>query len=125
MYKRILVCLTLLFIFSLPVDSKSNDLKFVIVYDSNEENMIQKKNEIVVLINETLKNIDEKSYYDFLKCSKDELENSDRKVSFEWGTLYFYLGDRKGVEIQGNILNNSFCMVDVKPKSLIKQWLKF
>ena len=125
MRKGILLSLIFLFLFSLPVDSKSKDLKFVIVYDSNEENMIHKKNEIVELINDTLKNIDENSYYDFLKYSKDELENEEREVSFEWGTIYFYLGDRKGIEIQGNLLRNSFCMVEVKPKSLIKQWLKF
>ena len=41
------------------------------------------------------------------------------------GTIIFHLGDSKGLKIEGNLLKNSFCMVEVKPKSLLKQWFKF
>ena len=125
MRKGILFLLIFFFLFSLPVNSYSKDLKFVIVFDSNEENTIDKKNEIVQLINDTLDNVDESSHYDFLKEVHEELEDKNREVDFEWGTIYFYLGDSKGLKIEGNLLRNSFCMVEVKPKSLLKQWFKF
>lgn len=125
MRKGIYFLLLFFFLYSLPVESFSKDLKFVIVFDSNEENMIDRKNEIVELMNMTLENVDEKSHYDFLKYSQDELENDDREVSFEWGTIYFYLGDSEGVKIEGNLLKNSFCMIEVKPKSLIRKWFNF
>mgnify|MGYP006386689087 CR=1 FL=1 len=58
MRKGILFLLIFFFLFSLPVDSYSKDLKFVIIFDSNEENTIDRKNEIVKLINDTLDNVD-------------------------------------------------------------------
>ena len=125
MRKGILFLLIFFFLFSLPVNSYSKDLKFVIIFDSNEENTIDRKNEIVELINNTLEHVDENSHYDFLKDVHDELESENRKVDFEWGTIIFHLGDSKGLKIEGNLLKNSFCMVEVKPKSLLKQWFKF
>ena len=90
MRKGILFLLIFFFLFSLPVNSYSKDLKFVIVFDSNEENTIDRKNEIVELINNTLEHVDEKSHYDFLKDVHDELESENRKVDFEWGTIIFH-----------------------------------
>lgn len=125
MKRLIVLTLFSLMIFSIPVESRSKDLKFVIVYDSREENMIEQKKEIVDLINSTLENVDQRSYYDFLKYSVSELENENRKVYFYFSTIYFYLGDHQGVEIKGDILQSSFCMVEVKPKSFIRQWFNF
>lgn len=125
MRKGILLLLILLFLFRLPVESKNRDLKFIIVYDSKEENKIETKNEIVDLINKTLKNVDEENYLAFFKATSKELENENRKVDVYFNTIYFYLGDHKGEEIKGNILYNSFCMVEVKPKSLIRKWFNF
>ena len=89
MRKGILFLLIFFFLFSLPVNSYSKDLKFVIVFDSNEENTIDSKNEIVNLINDTLDNVDESSHYDFLKevhelkrFSKINKDNMDKNIDY-------------------------------------------
>ena len=117
----ILICMTLL---SFKVESKSNELGFIIYYDSLEENQIKKKNEIVELINSSLKYVNEDSW-NILLSSTHELENNEREVWVEDERIVFKLGDGLGNRINGNIVSHSFCLVEVKPKSLIRKWFNF
>ena len=117
----ILICMTLL---SFKVESKSSELGFIIYYDSLEENQIDKKNEIVELINSSLKYVNEDSW-NILLSSTHELENNEREVWVEDERIVFKLGDGLGNRINGNIVSHSFCLVEVKPKSLIRKWFNF
>ena len=117
----ILCCITLL---SFKVESKSNELGFVIYYDSLEENQINKKNEIVDLVNKALKHVNEDSW-NILLSSTNELEDNNREVWVEDNKIIFKLGDGLGNRINGNIVSHSFCLVEVKPKSLLRKWFNF
>ena len=117
----ILCCMTLL---SFKVESKSNELGFIIYYDSLEENQIEKKNEIVDLVNKALKNVNEDSW-NILLSSTNELEDNNREVWVEDNKIIFKLGDGLGNRINGNIVSHSFCLVEVKPKSLLRKWFNF
>ena len=117
----ILCCITLL---SFKVESKSNELGFVIYYDSLEENQIKKKNEIVDLVNKALKHVNEDSW-NILLSSTNELEDNNREVWVEDNKIIFKLGDGLGNRINGNIVSHSFCLVEVKPKSLLRKWFNF
>lgn len=110
---------------STPIYSKNEELKFVILFDSKETSLNGKKQEIVDLVNETLEYLDEMSYEDYLSASYLELENKGRQVRYLNHTLYFYLGDYQGIRVNGNLVRNRFCMVEVKPKSFILKWLGF
>ena len=124
MRKSILMILIFMMMFSFKIESKSNDLKFVIYYDSLETNQISKKNEIVELINDSLKHVNENSWLELLS-NTNELESDDREVFVIENTITFKLGNGKGKRIEGNIVSNSFCLVEVKPKSLLRKWLNF
>ena len=117
----ILCCITLL---SFKVESKSNELGFVIYYDSLEENQIKKKNEIVDFVNKALKHVNEDSW-NILLSSTNELEDNNREVWVEDNKIIFKLGDGLGNRINGNIVSHSFCLVEVKPKSLLRKWFNF
>lgn len=124
MRKTIVIILLCCMMFNIQLESKSDDLKFVIYYDSMEINKIKKKNEIVDQINHALKNVD-KSSWSLLLESSHELENINQEVWVKENTIYFKLGDGEGKMIEGNILNHSFCMIEVKPKSLLRKWFNF
>jgi len=124
MRKFILCILLLMTLLSFKVESKSNELGFIIYYDSLEENQIKKKNEIVDLINLSLKHVNEDSW-NILLSSTHELENNEREVWVEDNKIVFKLGDGLGNRINGNIVSHSFCLVEVKPKSLIRKWFNF
>ena len=124
MRKLILCILLFMTLLSFKVESKSNELGFVIIYDSLEENQIKRKNEIVDLINDSLKHVNEDSWR-ILLSSTDELESKDREVYVEDNKIVFILGDGLGKRINGNIVSHSFCLVEVKPKSLIRKWFNF
>lgn len=125
MRKGILFILFCFLLFSMPVESKSEELRFVIVFDSNERELVERKKEMVDLVNDALDNVSENSFFDMLENSIQELENDERKMFFHKSTIYFYLGDHKGVRIEGNFVRNSFCMAEVKPKSFIRKWFNF
>ena len=125
MRKGILLILLCLLLFSMPIESKSKDLRFVIVFDSNESQLVERKKEVVDLMNDTLEHVSEKSFYDLLENAVHELENDERRILFHNAVIYFYLGDHKGVRIEGSFVKNSFCMAEVKPKSFIRKWFNF
>lgn len=125
MRKGILFVLFCFLFLSIPVESKSKDLRFIIVFDSNETKLIERKKEIVALVNDMLDQVDEDSFYEMLTYSIDELETENRKAYFYQSTIYFYLGDHEGAKIEGSLVKNSFCMAEVKPKSFIRQWFNF
>ncbi len=125
MRKVILSVLLCFFFFSMPVESKSKDLRFIIVFDSKETQLIERKKEIVDLVNDMLDHVSENSFYEWLEGATDELETESRKVYFYKSTLFFYLGDTKGIKIEGSFVRNSFCMAEVKPKSFIRKWFNF
>lgn len=125
MRKVILLILLCFLFFSMPVESKSKDLRFIIVFDSNENELIERKKEIVDLVNDMLDHVGENSFYELLENAVDELTTEDREVYFYKSTLFFYLGDTKGIKIEGSFVKNSFCMAEVKPKSFIRQWFNF
>ena len=125
MRKVILSILLCFLFFSMPVESKSKDLRFIIVFDSNEDELIERKKEIVDLVNDMLDHVGENSFYELLENAVDELTTEDREVYFYKSTLFFYLGDTKGIKIEGSFVKNSFCMAEVKPKSFIRHWFNF
>lgn len=125
MRKGIMFILIGLMLFQMQIESKSNELKFVIIFDSKEDHKIEKKQEIVSLLNKSLKNVNEKSWNEMVLSSLNELENEERKVSSYFSEVYFVLGDGQGVRIEGNLVESSFCMVEVKPKSLLRKWFRF
>ncbi|MGN1343055.1 MAG: hypothetical protein ACI4U3_00650 [Traorella sp.] len=125
MRKGIFLTLFCLMLFEVPIDSKSNELKFVIVFDSSETQIIKEKQVIVDLLHDTLENVSEKSWKDMIFSSLDEMETEERDVYAYFSTVYFILGDGKGSRIEMNLLASSFCMVDVKPKSLLRKWFHF
>lgn len=110
---------------SQSTEAKSSDLRFQINYDSHETNFVETKNEVLNLITKTIDHVDKESYFVLLSGDLTTLNQNEQKVVFKKNTLYFQLGDGKGKSIQGSIMNNSFCMVEVKPKSLLKKWFNF
>lgn len=111
--------------FSNPIESKNQDLRFVIVFDSHENNKIQVKKEILNLINEVTESIHANNVEYYLKNISNELNEKNRQVEFENHTLYFYLGDQKGMKVEGNLLKCSYCMIEVKPKSFFRRLFGF
>lgn len=125
MKKIFLFVFLFLFLTSQNIESKEKELRFVIYFDSKEENLIQRKNEILTIFNDAMSQLNDESIHTLLIEDIQALENEDRKVMYRQSTLYFYLGDSQGVRIEGNLYKNSFCMVEVKPKSLLRKWLGF
>lgn len=125
MKKVFLFVFLFLFLTSQNIESKEKELRFVIYFDSKEENLIQRKNEILTIFNDAMSQLNDESIHTLLIEDIQALENEDRKVMYRQSTLYFYLGDSQGVRIEGNLYKNSFCMVEVKPKSLLRKWLGF
>lgn len=124
--KKAMISIFIMMIFlSIPVEAKTPQLKFSITYDSQESSYVEVKNEILNIITETIKQVDAESYRVLLSGNLSGLNNKERTVAFKGNCLNFVLGDGKGKSIQGNILNNSFCMVEVKPKSLFRKWFDF
>lgn len=122
-------CLPLLLLFLLclsqPVESKKEDLRYQIVFDSEEKDTLSKKKEILAMLRESLDSLYEESYGVFLKEIADELTTENRRVVFENNLLLIQLGDHKGIRIEGNIVKNSFCMAEVKPKSFLRKLFGF
>ena len=125
MKKVFLFVFLFLFLTSQNIESKEKELRFVIYFDSKEENLIQRKNEILTIFNDAMSQLSDESIHTLLIEDIQALENEDRKVMYRQSTLYFYLGDSQGIRIEGNLYKNSFCMVEVKPKSFLRKWLGF
>lgn len=125
MRKSILLILICLFLFSVRTESKTGDLRFVMVFDTKQENISKMKNELVEEVNELLEYVSEKSYAEYLEHTVHELDHDNKRVLFYQNTLYFYMGDGQGIRVEGNFVKNSFCLVEVKPKSFLRKWFNF
>lgn len=107
---------------SVPTQAKSETLSFVIENDSNTA-ISTIKQEIIQTINQSLQYIDETSINVYLSEDLSELENTKWEVSYQNHTLTFKVGNALGTRISGTISSNEFCLVEVKPKSFIMEWL--
>lgn len=111
-------------VLSAPIEAKKKELTYRIYFDSNETELVTKKEEIIALTQTYFDYVEEESTLILLEHDLTLLEGENRQVRYRNYELIFILGDGKGEKIKGNFKKNSFCMEEVKPISLFQKWFK-
>lgn len=124
MKKMILFGLIWCMVLSAPIEAKKKELTYRIYFDSNETELVTKKEEIIALTQTYFDYVEEESTLILLEHDLTLLEGENRQVRYRNYELIFILGDGKGEKIKGNFKKNSFCMEEVKPISLFQKWFK-
>lgn len=125
MKRIIVISIIWLTILSFPVQAKDISLTYRIYYDSEQENLVEIKNKIVEKVQVYFDQVDGNSVLILLSKDLSYLESDEWKVVYKRNRLIFMIGDGKGEIINGNFAQNSFCMQEVKPKSLLRKWFNF
>ena len=125
MKRCIVISILWIWILSFPVQAKDISLTYRIYYDSKSKHLVEIKNQVVEQVQTYFDHVDGNSAVILLKNDLSYLESDLWEVSFKRNRLSFKIGDGKGDIINGTFAQNSFCFKEVKPKSLILEWLGF
>lgn len=123
--KRFFYGMCVYFIFlCIPIEAKEETLKYKIYTSSNHESLKESKEEIRKRLDSLLLDVDTQSYNVLLKenLSLFELEESV-EVKLKGNILYIIYGDGKGEMLSASYLKENICYEEVKPKSLLQEWL--
>ena len=125
MKKAILLALIWCIFLSIPTEAKKKDYTYTIIYDSNDTQLVEIKEEIVELTQAYFDNVDWASTEILFRNDLSELETETRHAEYKNGNLKFILGDGQGERITGNFTKNSYCIEEVKPVSLFQKWFQW
>lgn len=123
MKRWMFISLLWLSILSFPVQAEDISLTYKIYYDSESENLVDIKNQVIKQVQTYFDYVDMNSTIVLLSKDISYLESDLWEVDFKNPCISFYIGDGKGVMIHGSFLKNIYCIKDVKPKSLILELL--
>lgn len=111
-------------VLTLQVSSQSQSLSYRIHYDSNTQNTYEIKQAVIEQYQDLTYGVHNESVVTMISNNLNRFEvQQDVKAVWDEHQLQIIEGDGLGVEISGDLDAQSICIPEVKPKSLIAEWL--
>ena len=106
-----------------PIQSTAVTPAYIIYNDTHASNLDAIHDEILETAALLFQSADSDSYETLLQSGISRFGGSDRHAEYKNHTLMIVIGDGKGSIIKGDFAKNTFCLPEVKPKSIILEWL--
>lgn len=104
------------------VSSKTQDIQFQIMYDSNSKDTLLVKDKIQDIYGHIVKGVQMDSITVMLLNNIKRFEyRPDIEATWAQGELQIVEGDGKGIVIHGEFSENSVCLPEVKPRSFFQE----
>lgn len=124
MKKYMVACAIWMSMLTLGVTCKDAAIAYEIHFDTNSQDMLEVKNEVLKRYIDLTAHIHEESIAVMLLHNVDQFAwRGDMMSSFEQDHILIEIGDGLGSVITGDLEVGEFCLPEVKPKSLLAKWL--
>ena len=99
-------------------------MDYIIYFDSDCHEEYEVKEEVIQTYKQLTENVDMDSKAVIIRNNLDKfLADWDREIQLDSATLIIEMGDSKGSRISG-YFESPRCMPEVKPKSMIMEWIE-
>lgn len=124
MKKYIAACVVWLCVLTIGVTCKDEAITYEIHYDTNSQDMAEVKNEMLKRYIDLTNSVHAESEAVMLLHNLEQFAwRTDMTSSFVDDHVLIEIGDGAGPVISGDLEVGEFCLPEVKPKSLLAEWL--
>lgn len=125
MKKLTLILLIWTFWLVTPIKSEGVVPEYKIYNDSKAADAAAVHDEVMTIASELFQYADTESYQTLLQSGIQKFSHEGWQVKFHNHCLIITIGDGKGDVVGGKFTKNEFCLPEVKPKSIVREWLGF
>ena len=125
MKKLTLILLIWTFWLVTPIKSEGVVPEYKIYNDSKASDITAVHDEVMTIASELFQYADTDSYQILLQNGIERFSQPNWQVSYKNHELIIIVGDGQGDVVGGKFTKNEFCLPEVKPKSIVREWLGF
>ena len=125
MKKLTLILLIWTFWLVTPIKSEGVVPEYTIYNDSKAADIAAVHDEVMTIASDLFQYADADSYQTLLQSGIQKFSHEGWQVKLHNHSLIITIGDDKGDVVGGKFTKNEFCLPEVKPKSIVREWLGF
>lgn len=108
-----------------PIKSEGVIPAYKIYNDTKQSDIVKVHDEVMAIAAQLFQSANRESYGTLLQHGYHHFDHEGWQVEYRNHELIITVGDGKGEVVGGQFTKNAFCLPEVKPKSIVREWLGF